>query len=598
MLARSTRLVLALSVLMLVPAAAAAANAVPLWTPITTGTTDNITAISTPSAGELVFTTSDGHIYYLNSGGTFTQATLSPTTTEDFNSVAMSQDGTNGVAVGNDGTIYYSSDSGEQWTAVTPKPQDYTSGDCTGWSNKGTLTDALYSVKYVPGTAPPYTVYITGNNSDILRATDDGGAGQPTFTEINKSSTPFANPANTEYPYCLADSGGGGGQAFTDTAWINSTTGYLLSNSFGDYFGTTDGLTDTAGGTTEVSADGSLNGQTQPPGNKLALDLSNPSDAWDAGSGGFTEGIEYTTDGGIDWNTVTYANTGESNTLNDIANEGTTVVAVGDNGDIWNSSDGVNFNDQVAAAPNSTTDWNAVAMVPGTTTAYVGGNNGAMVATTRANEPPDPTPPTGTITGPASLAAGQFGTYTLHPVDNASGPGLNTSSYVWSIPDQSSQKGTTATFAFSTTGSHTVTATFSDLDGFSNTASITIKVTAPAAPAPSGSGQHNTTTGGATVGIYRKVKVSGAKSRYIPIYLLDKTPRKFVITLLTVKHKGKKQKTLAKLITTLKKGHKSVHLKLPKSVKSGSYELQVRLYTTGKHPKAVGGRIKQLFVLD
>jgi len=596
MLARSIRLALLLSVLALVPAAAA--NAASLWTPITTGTSDNITAISTPTAGELVFTTSDGHIYYLNSGGTFTQATLSPTTTEDFNSVAMSQDGTNGVAVGNDGTIYYSSDSGEQWTAVTPKPQDYTSGDCTGWSNKGTLTDALYSVKYVPGTAPPYTVYITGNNSDILRATDDGGAGQPTFTEINKSSTPFANPANTEYPYCLADSGGGGGQAFTDTAWINSTTGYLLSNSFGDYFGTTDGLTDTAGGTTEVSADGSLNGQTQPPGNKLALDLSNPSDAWDAGSGGFTEGIEYTTDGGIDWNTATYANANESNTLNDIASEGTTVVAVGDNGDIWNSSDGVNFNDQVAAAPNSTTDWNAVAMVPGTTTAYVGGNNGAMVATARANEPPDMTPPTGTITGPASLATGQFGTYTLHPVDNASGPGLNTSSYVWSIPDQSAQKGTTATFAFSAPGSHTVTATFSDLDGLSNTASITIKVTAPAAPAPSGSGQHNTTTGGATVGIYRKVKVSGSKSRYIPIYLLDKTPRKFVITLLTVKHKGKKQKTLAKLTTTLKKGHKSVHLKLPNSVKSGSYELQVRLYTTGKHPKAVGGRIKQLFVLD
>jgi photosystem II stability/assembly factor-like uncharacterized protein len=594
MLARSIRLALLLSVFALVPAAAA--NAASLWTPITTGTTDNITAISTPTAGELVFATSDGHIYYLNSGGTFTQATLSPTTTEDFNSVAMSQDGTNGVAVGNDGTIYYSSDSGEQWTAVTPKPQVYTSGDCTGWSNEGTVTDTLYSVKYVPGSAPPYTVYITGNNSDILRATNDGGSGQPTFTEINKSSTPFANPATTDEANCLADPGyGGSGLGFTDTAWINSTTGYLLSNSFGNYFETTDGLTDTTGGTTEVSADGSLNGQES---DKFALDLSNPSDAWVAGGGGFTEGIDYTTDGGIDWSTATYANTGESNTLNDIANEGTTVVAVGQNGDIWNSSDGVNFNDQVAAAPNSTTDWNAVAMVPGTTTAYVGGNNGAMVATTRANEPPDLTPPTGTITGPASLATSQFGTYTLHPVDNASGPGLNTSSYVWSIPDQSAQKGTTATFAFSTPGSHTVTATFSDLDGLSNTASITIKVTAPAAPAPSGSGQHNTTTGGATVGIYRKVKVSGAKSRYIPIYLLDKTPRKFVITLLTVKRKGKKQKTLAKLTTTLKKGHKSVHLKLPSSVKSGSYELQVRLYTTGKHPKAVGGRIKQLFVLD
>jgi hypothetical protein len=260
---------------------------------------------------------------------------------------------------------------------VSPKPQVYTSGNCGGWSSKATLTDTLYSVKYVPASAPPYMVYITGNNSDILRATNDGGGGQPTFTEVNKSSGAFANPADPSDPSCLADPGySGGGLGFTDSAWINSDVGYLISNSFGEYFGTTDGLTDTAGGTTQVTSDGSLNGQESV---KLALDVGNPSDAWVAGGGGFTEGIDYTTDGGIDWNGVTYANTGESNTLNDIADEGTTVVAVGNNGDIWNSSDGVNFNDQVAAAPNSTTDWNAVAMVPGTTDAFVGGNNGEMV---------------------------------------------------------------------------------------------------------------------------------------------------------------------------------------------------------------------------
>jgi photosystem II stability/assembly factor-like uncharacterized protein len=599
MFARSIRLALLVSVLALVPAAAA--NAASLWTPLTTGTSDDISAISTPKSGEIVFATTNGAIYYQNSSGGFTPATLSPTPsiTSEFNSVAMSPDGTDGVAVGSKGLLYYSSDSGEQWTAVSPKPQTYKNGDCTGWSDDTTLTDDLYSVKYVPASAPPYTVYITGNNSDILRATNDGESGQPTFTEVNKKSSPWANPASSGYPYCIADPGyGGGGLGFTDQAWINSTTGYFLSNSFGDYFTTTDGLTDTPGGTSEGAS--SLNGATPDPGNKLAVDAANPAVACVAGGGGFTDGIECTTDGGTNWTTATYGADGsenESDVLNDIAGEGTTFVAVGNGGDLWNSSDGVTFYDQVAAAPNSTNDWNAVAMVPGTTTAVVGGDNGALVYTARANEPPDTVPPTGSITGPTSLAVKQYGTYTLHPVDNASGPGLNTSSYAWSIPDQSSQKGLTATFAFSSPGTYNVTATFSDLDGLSNTASITVKVPAPG---PTGSGQKKTTTGGATVGIYKKVTVpkGSGKNRYIPIYLLDKTPRKFVITLLTAPRKHKKQKTLAKLTTTLKKGHKDVHLKLPSSVKSGSYELEVRLYTTGKHAKAAGKRIKQLFVLS
>ena len=48
---------------------------------------------------------------------------------------------------------------------------------------------------------------------------------------------------------------------------------------------------------------------------------------------------------------------------------------------------------------------------------------------------------------------------------------------------------------------------------------------------------------------------------------------------------------------TLKKGKKTVHLKIGKNVKPGTYRLQVQVFTTGKHSHKIGKRVKQVFLL-
>jgi photosystem II stability/assembly factor-like uncharacterized protein len=563
MFARTIRTALLLCALMLI--SAAGAQAASLWTLVSSGTSGTINAIAYPNAAEIVLVTANGGILHLTSGG-FAASTVTPAAPSGFTDVGMSPSGVYGVAVGPSGTIYRSADSGVTWTQVAGT-QEY-SAACSDGGTLGPLGDDLYSVQF----ADANTVYVTGNNGDVLKSTDKGA----TFTEVNK------NVGNTA---CVADPDG----AFTDTAWINANDGFLLSNAFGLYFATTNGFTTAA-------KKGSENINGFGVSDELALDPSNPSDAW--GVSNYSSGasfFQYTTDGGNSWTSPTYDD--KNVALNDIATAGGTVVTVGNGGDIYTSPDGVNFYRQIAAPPYSTTNWRAVAMLPGTSTAIVGGANGALVYTSAANRLPDTIPPTGTVSGPKTLAPKQYGTYRLSATDNPGGSGVNAASFVWSTPGQANQTGATATFAFPAAGTYTVTVSFGDLAGNSATASITIKVKASA---PSGSGEKKTTTGGGTVGIYKKVTVpkGSGKGRYIPVYLLDKTPRKFVITLLTVKRKHQKQKTLAKLTTLLKKGHADVHLKLPSSVKSGSYELEVRLYTTGRHAKAAGKRIKQLFVLD
>jgi hypothetical protein len=439
-------------------------------------------------------------------------------------------------------------------------------GGCGGgWSDPGALSDNLASVRFVPSIS---TVFVTGANNDVLKSTDDGVH----LTEVNKS------PSG-----CIADSN----SQFSDTAWLNATTGFMVSQYFGAFWRTTDGLGGGSGQTTKLA--------TEPGGSyaqplKLAVNANNPNDIWEAGGGGGAAGIEASTDGGATFAEPTYS-TPEENVLTDIANVGTTVVAVGQSGDIWTSPDGKSFYRQAADAPDSGANWNTVSMVPGTTDAFVAGDNGALVFTTQANKLPDKTSPTGHITGPAKLSPGQDGTYVVSASDNAGGTGIDAASFRWSIPGEPAQSGTTATFAFSKPGSYLVSVSFTDLAGNPATATVTVKV---AAAAPSGSKLHNTTTGGATVGTYGKVKVSGSKSRYIPVRLSAKHKRRFVISLLTTSKKHRK--TLARMTITLQ-GKATVHLRIGKGIRSGRYLLQVQIHTTGKHGKAIGKRVKQVFVL-
>jgi photosystem II stability/assembly factor-like uncharacterized protein len=561
MLARSVRLALLLMALALVPATAA--QAATIWTQVPTGTTQTIAAISSPSSSEVLFATTGGQIFRL-SGGSFVPATLSTPNLTGFTDIAMSSDGTKGVAVGPSGVIYHSIDSGTTWSknAAITEP----AGSCP---NPGpttpTLTDNLFSVQF----ADAATVYITGAHDDVLKSFNSGAL----FAEVNKSA--LAGGSCKVSP----------SEDFGDTAWLDANNGYLLSTYFGDTFLTTDGFVSNLG----PRKGEALNAFGRP--NALAVAPNDPQHLW-AVEGFASCGslcLQTSTDGGTNWTApqrdITPVN------LRDVSTAGATVIAVGDGGDIYTSPDGSHFFRQVSGG-FPTNDWHAVAVL-NTTTAYVGGANGTLLVSTTANQTPDNTAPTGSITGPTRLATGQFGTFTAHVTDNPGGSGVDQTSYVWStagLPDQTGHP--TATFAFSTTGTHTISVAFKDLAGNANTAIFTVNVSQLG---PTGSSPTTTKTGGAKVTIFKHVTVKGRKGRFIPVTLSTKKPRKFAITLLSVSKKH--PKTFAKLTVTIAKGTKTVHLAIPNKVKSGSYRLIVKVFTTGKRSHQTGKSVKQVFVL-
>jgi photosystem II stability/assembly factor-like uncharacterized protein len=561
MVARSVRLALVL--LALGPVAGARAAAI--WTPLNSGTTQTITAISAPNASTVVYVTSGGQIHYLVSGTTFLQSTLTTPTGTPFTDVAMSPDGSKGVAVGTGGKIYNSTNSGHTWSplAVTPSER---SGACpTPGAPVSPLADDLFSVKFADNS----TVFITGANDDVLKSVDGGAH----FVEVNKGASS-----------CVADPGGST-SAFTDSYWADASNGYLLSNDFGVLWSTTNGFT------TATMKNGGANGFTYR--DQLAVDSGDITRAW-AVSAGNANGsfFQMTTDGGNNWDTPSFDRTQVA--LKDIAAFGSTVVAVGDGGDIYTSPDGRTFYRQIAAPPNATTNWRGVAVV-NATTAYVAGEGGNLVESTSANQIPDTTAPTGSISGPAHLSPGQFGTFTATVTDNPGGSGIDPASFLWSTPGLPDQTGhNTASFAFNSTGTHTITVTFKDLAGNQGTASFNVSV--QAGP-PSGSSPTTTTTGGATITIFKRVTVKGRKGRFIPVVLKTSKPRKFVITLVTIAKKHKRSKTLARLTVTLKHGKRTIHLTISSKVKSGSYRLVVKVFTTGRHSHQTGRSVKQVFVL-
>ncbi len=564
MLARSARL--ALILFALVPAAGA--RAATLWTPMASGTTATIEAISTPQPGEVIFVDSNGGIHYL-SGGAFVAASVTPTNVIGFTDVAMSPNGVDGVAVGPSGKIYRSVDSGHTWSQVTGT-SELTAACPDPGNTSAPLSDNLLSVQFADAT----TVYITGAHTDVLKSTNTG----TTFTEVNKVS---GSPGS-----CKVSPN----ESFGDTTWLDANNGYLMSTYFGDIFATTDGLGSTIG----ARKGEAVNSFSAPIA--LALDPSNHQRMWAVAAFGSCGSLCFvlTTDGGASWNGVTFD--GHEVGLRDVSAAGGTVIAVGDSGDIYTSPDGQNFFRQVSGT-NPTNNWFAVS-VANATTAYVGGANGVLLVSTTANQVPDTTAPTGSISGPATLTQGQFGTYTANVTDNPGGSGVDPSSFDWStsgLPDQTAHP--TASFAFSTVGVHTITVAFKDLAGNANTATISVNVVAPVPPVvppPSGTSPVTKTTGGATITIFKRVTVTGRKGRYIPIKLTTKHPRKFVILLELAK---KPHTIFVRLTVTLNKGTRIVRLFTPKKVGTGTYRLEIHVLTTGKHSHQLGKSVKQVFVL-
>lgn len=353
---RFLSLALALTCAVLAPGTASAAS---IWTPLASGTSQTIAAIAAPVPGEVVFATGGGEIHYLSASGSFAKATLTPTTALPFTDLAMSPNGSKGVAVGSAGQIYASSDAGVDWTAIT-KPNEY-SAACGG-GTFAPISDPLYSVHFASASI----AYITGANNDVLKTTDGGSH----FNEINKNNSS-----------CLAN------ETFGDTAWASETTGMLLGNEFGHLYLTTDGLAGGAGGTTYQGA--GVNGFGG--GDRLAVESGDLEDIWAINPATGPTYFQHSIDGGANWTDPTLTDNSTSTSFRDVASGiGTNVIAAGASGDIYTSTDGSHFTRQPAPAPDETVAWQAAAFQPESTTAFVGGQGGALAMTQQANALPAP----------------------------------------------------------------------------------------------------------------------------------------------------------------------------------------------------------------
>jgi hypothetical protein len=117
-----------------------------------------------------------------------------------------------------------------------------------------------------------------------------------------------------------------------------------------------------------------------------------------------------------------------------------------------------------------------------------------------------------------------------------------------------------------------------------------VKAAAPQPPA--GSHPTTTSTGGATITIYKTVIVTGRSPRYVPVKVSASHPRSVLVTILTVK--GKHRLASGRL-TLRHRGRGTLHVSLTSKVKAGTYYVVVTVSTLkGRH---LGRRITIKFKL-
>ena len=551
------------------------AQAASIWTPVSSGTTSTITSIVYQSPTRFWYATSNGTIAAFN-GSSFV-AGSGILAGENFVDLAFQPGGSVGYAVTSNGHVWRSTNSGTSWTQLsTPS----TRSDCT--SATLAAETELNAVQWANST----TAFLLGDNGTILRSVN-ADAVTPTFTEINKTATSICAVQNEGSP-----------QDMTDATFLpgNPADAFYVARSFGRLYQSSQALSSPASG---ARIGETVNSFTGNP--RIAQDSNNPNRLWvvDHESGGNcgTLCLQVSTNGGTIAAAATFPNDDHViGNLYDVSSQGGVEVTAGLGGEIFTSVDGTNFYDQPADGALATQNWRAEAAFDAQHAA-VGGENGALAVTAAANTIPDIVAPTGTISGPTTVTSGRATTYTAVLADNAGGTGINPASITWTAPGFATQHGATATYSFPRgVGEVTLTVAFADNAGNPGTATINVTVNdAPPPGPPTGSNPTTTSTGGATIKIFKVVTVTGRNARFIPVIVSATKPRKFTAQILPVK--GKK-KALATGKLTLKGkhgGHGTIRVRLPAKVKPGKYFIVVRETTLSG--RKVGRLIKVKFTL-
>ena len=552
-------------------ATAAPAGAATIWTPVASGTTQDISAIDYQSDAAAWFATSNGQLFYANGGG-FTLGGSFPG--NSFDDIAFQPGGTVGYATTVGGHAYRSIDGGHSWSAVgLPVVRIGCSSATT------TSVPRLNAVVW----ADANTAYLVGGSGStepvVLKTTNATTAS--TFTSINSSGAS-----------CLL---GNDGEYVTDGFAVpgNASALDFITEDFGAVYQSSDGFLSPLTKTGEM-----INNFSNTP--RLAFDPNNPNRIWAVDHSGSTCGtlcFQYSEAGGASDNAMTIVGSPDNLKLNlyGVGFAGGTLVAAGDGGEIYTSVDGKNAYLQPATGAQATTGWRAVG-VADATHALVGGTGGALAKSTSANAIPDTTAPTGTIAGPSSVEAGHAATFTASLADEPGGSGVDPASIAWTTPGVTGVNGsTTAAFTFTTTGFHTISLAFRDHAGNATSLTAGVFVTpaasTPARPSGPANASHPVvqTSGGASITLYKTIHVG--KGRNVPVRISTRAPRNFVLEILTPK---RPYHHVATVKTSLKKGSKTVKIKLPSRLKNGKYLIVVRVFK-GKH--GLGRSIRQAFII-
>jgi hypothetical protein len=436
-----------------------------IWTEIPSGTTSEITAIEYQSDTRFWFTTSNGEIWKRKPDLSGFQ-NVRPADFVQLNDIEFQSGGNIGLAVGDNGTVLRSTNGGDSWAAVTGITASNL-GDGSG--NKCTLAEGLTNVHFVR---------FAGNGRAWIGADDRQIATSQPLDPANVGATGYWKDANRKVPPVAGDN-----------CWIEQGDG------FGDMFITPNPnafFIATGVGDQVVFSSNNLasTGQTKPAGSAngfilsgtLAGDPTNPNRIWAVSGAPYGNStMQYTEDAYQTAHWFEILNDSghpipSSGPAYDVDFAGGTVLTAGNAGYILHSINGREFFWNGADGALATNDWRSVGLASATKGA-VGGINGKLVITTRANATPDIVKPTGTISGPNSAVAGQPVTFTLNAADEG-GSGLNPASYAWTSAGLPTLHGNPVTFTFPSSGFYDVRVTFADHAGNTETATKFISVDA------------------------------------------------------------------------------------------------------------------------
>lgn len=469
-------LVAAIAALALLAPAADAAT----WTEVPSGTASEITAIEYQGDDRFWFTTASGAIFKRQAGGAFIQV-RSPSSVR-LTDIEFVDGGPIGLAVGDEGQVLRSTDSGSSWNPVGSIPVSADGeGDTFVNCDVSEPLGDVYSVRFVGNGR----AWLFAEGSQIARSApgapaDVGATG--TWVDANWND---AAPAGrgTEDSCKLTP---GYGEGFADGFFVPATpdVGYIVASWGSTVFFTSNNLGSNASEKPASAGNAGSNSRT------LVGDPDNPQRQWSVNRTPYGRSTtSYTEDGWQSENPFLIGNDSvrefPSNGAYDVDFRGGTVLSAGDAGMVLVSVDGRNHFYSDATGGLATQDWRAVSLASATQGA-VGGTGGKLMISSTANAIPDTTKPTGTISGPGTGRTGEALNFTATLADEG-GSGINAGASTWTTPGLPNATGPSASFTFPSAGTYTITLTFFDNAGNSNTAtkSVTISGGSASLPRPS-----------------------------------------------------------------------------------------------------------------